>query len=487
MKLSQLPALLGCDPLSAPEADVTAVTEDSRRVQPGTLFVAAPGVRTDGHQYAAQAAAAGAVAVMGDRRGLREIAGVPYLFVAHPRVALGVLAHELAGNPSRAMTVIGITGTNGKSSSVVLTQQVLKTAGYCAAAFGTLGYDIGGEILPAPHTTPFGEDLAQVFRRARDGGVTHVAMEVSSHAIDQERVAGIDFDVAAFTNLTQDHLDYHKDLDDYCSAKIKLFERIIGPGRFTVVNENDPSASLFKNASRVPCYTYGDRGDCRAEDVRTEVRGTQFTARTPWGTCAIGMNLVGHHNVSNALGVIAICGGLGITVERIAEGIQALKCVPGRFERVDAGQPFHVIVDYAHTDDGLHNVLIAAREISAGRVIAVFGCGGDRDKTKRPKMGNVAAREADFAIVTSDNPRTEDPGQILADIEPGLVSAGKKRGDDYLVIPDRAEAIHHAIGLARPGDLVLIAGKGHEDYQILGTERIHFDDREVARAFLEGR
>jgi UDP-N-acetylmuramoyl-L-alanyl-D-glutamate--2,6-diaminopimelate ligase len=467
--------------------EITAVTEDSRRVTPGAVFVAAPGARSDGHDYVQQAVAGGAVAILGARPGITEIRGVPYLRVDGPRKALGLLAHALVGDPSRRMMVIGITGTNGKSSSVLLVQHVLKTAGYAPAVFGTLGYDIAGAVIPARHTTPFGEDLAAMFKRALDARQTHVIMEVSSHALDQDRVAGIDFNVAAFTNLTQDHLDYHADMESYCRAKLKLFAGVHGPGRFTVINRDDASAPRFIAASRVPCYTYGRDADCRASHVRTRVDCTSFTAATPWGDCEVEMRLLGNHNVSNALCVIAICCGLGIRPVHVAEGLVSLPRIPGRFDRVDAGQDFLVIVDYAHTEDGLKNVLGAARAICRKRILVVFGCGGDRDKTKRPKMAAAVARQADYAVITSDNPRTEDPLSIIADVEAGLITSGRKRGVDYRVIPDRAEAIRETIAMARPGDLVMIAGKGHEDYQIIGARRIHFDDREVARAVLEAR
>lgn len=487
MRLLQLPALLNCEPVETPDADVTGVTEDSLRVRPGWVFVAAPGVRSDGHAYAAQAAAAGAAAVIGDRAGVARLEGLPYFSVKSPRLALGVLAHALAGDPSKSMTVIGLTGTNGKSSSVLMTQRVLASCGLGAAAIGTLGYDVGHGNVPAPHTTPFGEDLADLFRQAKEAGQTHLVMEVSSHSLEQDRVAGIDFDVAAFTNLTQDHLDYHHTMDEYRRAKLKLFESLHGSGRFSVVNKDDPSAPYFMAASDVPCYTYGGEGDCRPSQVEIRPAGMHFHVETPWGAGEIATTLLGHHNVSNVLGVIAICCGLGLPLERVAAGIASLPHVRGRFQQVDAGQDFHVIVDYAHTDDGLRNVLRAARAICGKRVIVLFGCGGDRDKTKRPKMARAAAELADYAIITSDNPRTEDPLQIIADAEVGMLESGKKRDVDYLVIPDRAEAIHCAIGMAESGDLVMLAGKGHEDYQILGTTRIHFDDFEVARAALEGR
>ncbi len=486
MKLNLLLKVLDHPVSSGGGCTVAAVTEDSRRVVPGTLFVAVGGGRADGHDYAEAAANAGAAAILGDRADLTELHGVPYIFVAHPREALGVLAHHLAGDPTKAMTVVGITGTNGKSSSVVLAQHVLNACGAPTSCFGTLGYDIAGEMIPAPHTTPFGEDLAEMFRRAHAAGQTHVVMEVSSHALEQERVAGIDFNVAMFTNLTQDHLDYHQDMGQYRDAKLRLFERVTGEGRFTVVNWDDPSAPAFLKASHVPCITYGHEGDCRARDIDMASGRTHFAVDTPWGEADVDLGLLGRHNVSNALGVIAICGGLGLPLENVTEALSKAPCVPGRFEHVDAGQDFQVIVDYAHTDDGLRNVLQASREICDGRVIVVFGCGGDRDRGKRPKMARVAADLADYGILTSDNPRTEDPGQILQDVEAGMMAAQKKKPDDYDVISDRADAIRQGISMAKPGDLVMIAGKGHEDYQILGETRIHFDDREVARSALGG-
>ncbi|MDX9972740.1 MAG: UDP-N-acetylmuramoyl-L-alanyl-D-glutamate--2,6-diaminopimelate ligase [FCB group bacterium] len=486
LALSEAAALAGATAPPAENKTVVAVTEDSRQVVPGALFVATQGEHVDGHDFAAQAVERGAVAIIGARRGIKEFCGVPYLSSAHPRQALGRIAHRIAGDPSRHMKVIGYTGTNGKSSSVLMTRHVLNTAGHPSAAFGTLGYTVGEETFAAKHTTPFGEELAEMFARAQEADMTHVAMEVSSHALEQERVAGIEFDVGVFTNLTQDHLDFHKSMDAYQRAKLRLFERIEGPGRFTVVNRNDPSAGAFIVVSRVPCYTFGEGADCRAEDVMLHVNLTEFHVHTPWGDAQVAMRLLGRHNVSNALGVIAVCAGLGVPLDTIAEGLESIT-VPGRFEHVDAGQDFQVIVDYAHTDDGLMNVLKAARAICRGRVVCVFGCGGDRDRTKRPKMARVAAELADFCIITSDNPRTEDLLRIIDEVEAGMRNAGKRRDAEYLVIADRATAIRRAIEMASAGDLILIAGKGHEDYQIIGTERIHFDDREVARNILEGR
>lgn len=487
MTRNELHRLLEYPAVTGPEFEVTGVTEDSRRVRPGYVFAAMAGTHSDGHDYVEQAVKAGAVAVLGDRQGISAMAGVPYLYTARPRRAAGVLAHALAGNPSQDMTVIGITGTNGKSSTAFLTQTILEQAGHSAANLGTLGYMIGGEMLPAAHTTPFGEDLAALFARAKAAGHDHVVMEVSSHSLEQERVAGIEFDVAAFTNLTQDHLDYHRDMASYLKAKLRLFEALEGEGKLGVVNLADPQAGAFVEACKVRCVTYGKGGDCRVLKVQMDIRGTAFALKTPWGNADIQMRLVGKHNVANALCATAICGGLGFSVEQIAAGLSALPCVPGRFEAVNAGQEFFVVVDYAHTEDGLRNVLDTARGICRGRLITVFGCGGDRDKGKRPKMGAAAAQMSDFIILTSDNPRSEDPHRILLDIEVGVQKEGKRKGDDYLVIESRDEAIRTAIGMASPGDLVMIAGKGHEDYQIIGADRIHFDDREAARAALEGK
>jgi len=443
-----------------------------------------PGEHVDGHTYAEQVVARGAVAVVGNRSDLTDIAGAPYLRASNPRASLGIAAHALAGNPSAAMTVIGITGTNGKTSSILMTREILSFAGYSAAAFGTLGYQIGDALMPGHHTTPFAEELVHAFVQARDAGISHVAMEVSSHALAQDRTSGIAFDVAAFTNLTQDHLDYHKDLNHYRAAKLKLFEAPRKPRGFNVVNGDDPSAHLFIAASACTCYTYGAHGDCRAEEIVARLEGMHFRLHSPWGQAEVALPLLGRHNVSNALCAATIAGGLGVPVDAIAAGLAALPGVPGRFERIDCGQDFYVVVDYAHTEDGLRNVLRAAREIGQGRVIVLFGCGGDRDKTKRPKMAKACAQLADFSVVTSDNPRTEDPEAILCQIVAGMEAAGQRRNVDYCVISDRGEAIRHAIGCARPGDLVLIAGKGHEDYQIIGTQRIHFDDREQVRAAL---
>ncbi len=484
MNLQDLCRLTAINAAGVQDVRVTSVTEDSRQVAPGAVFVAMPGEHADGHDFAKAAAEKGAVAIIGPRSGLDTLVGIPYLRADHPRRAAGIAAHALAGNPTQDMTVIGVTGTNGKSSTVVMIEHLLSATGRSTACLGTLGYKVGGENLPAPHTTPFAEDLAKLFARARDAGQRYAVMEASSHAIEQERIAGIHYTVAAFTNLTQDHLDYHKDMDSYRAIKMRLFESIETQSGFTVVNTDDPSGAAFAKASRVPCHTYGVDGECRALDPHYGLRETTFQFTSPWGDAPVRMKLIGAHNVSNAMCALTVVCGLGVQVADAADALATLQNVPGRFECVDAGQDFVVVVDYAHTDDGLRNVLQTARAICRNRVICVYGCGGDRDRGKRPKMAAVAAELADYSIITSDNPRTEDPDAIIKDVEAGAIAAGQRIGTDYEMIADREQAIRRGLELAAPDDLVMIAGKGHEDYQILGTTKIRFDDREVARKLL---
>jgi UDP-N-acetylmuramoyl-L-alanyl-D-glutamate--2,6-diaminopimelate ligase len=475
-------------PATGPDFEVLGITEDSRRVRPAMIFVAVRGGGHDGHDFAAAAVEAGAIAILGDRSDTRALCGVPYRTVVSPRRALSLLAHALAGDPTKDMRIIGVTGTNGKSSTVTMVQHILQQAGHLSGNFGTLGYDVGGKVLPAPLTTPPAEDLADMFRQARENGCNHVAMEVSSHALAQDRAAGIAFDVAAFTNLTQDHLDYHGDMEQYLQAKLTLFRGLNQQTQFAVINQDDPAAPYFAEAAALAQkLTYGQKGDIRAGKIRIELRRTMFRLTTPWGEGDLEMQILGRHSIWNAMCAAGCTGALGIPFEAIVQGLATLPRVPGRFEHVDGGQEFAVIVDYAHTEDALRNVLAAARAVCKKRIIVVFGCGGDRDKTKRPRMGRAALELSDYAVITSDNPRTEDPHRIILDVEQGVQHGGGKKHDDYSVIEDRAEAIQFAIGLAEPGDLVLIAGKGHEDYQILGKERIHFDDREVALDALKGR
>ncbi len=487
MTLRDLGAALGLPPEHLPNVALAGVTEDSRRARAGYAFIAAPGEKTDGHLFVEQAAEAGAVVILGEREGISEMAGLPYVRVAHARKALGELAHALAGNPTGRMKVFGITGTNGKTSVALIARRILEHAEMTTALFGTLTYEWPGAAQVAPLTTPFGETLAAMFAEARAAGAAAAVMEASSHALDQERVAGIRYHAAAFTNLTQDHLDYHKTMENYCRAKAKLFERLSGGDAFAVLNADDPWSERIAAHCTAPITWYGNEAEVRAEHVETALRATRFRFVSPWGEADIEAKLLGHYNVHNLLCAAALCAREGIAPWQIAQAIAAMPPVPGRFEHVDIGQPFLVIVDYAHTEDGLLNVLRAARDICRGRLICVFGCGGDRDKTKRPKMGHAAAHLADLAVVTSDNPRTEDPDAIIAGIVPGLEAGGMTLGVEARIVPGRREAIYAAIEMAQEDDCVVIAGKGHEDYQIIGTERTHFDDREEARAALEAR
>ncbi len=485
MTLREVAIALDAPVESLPDLEFQSITEDSRRVLPGALFVAVAGERVDGHDFVEQAQAAGAVAIISEGQASSGPDGVPYIHVPRARAALGRVAHRLRGDPSQTMTVIGVTGTNGKSTVVHLIGELLKRAGYTVGQFGTLGYSIAGKSASAPHTTPFGEELARLFGEARDAGCTHTVMEVSSHALAQDRVAGIAFDGAVFTNLSQDHLDYHADLEEYFEAKMKLIEGVTGADSFVVVNCDDSWGRRAAERVSVETYTFGEGGDCRAEGAKARRDGISFRFQSPWGSAELETPLVGRHNLSNLLAAASVCGRLGVSVGAMAESLRTIEAAPGRFEPIDEGQGFRLIVDYAHTEDALRNVLCAAREICSGRILTVFGCGGDRDKTKRPAMGAAVAELSDFGIVTSDNPRTDDPERILLDVEVGFQRSGKKKGEDYRVISDRTEAIAAAVTMARPGDLVMIAGKGHEDYQILDSGRIHFDDREVARAALE--
>lgn len=469
---------------------IKGITQDSRQVGPGFLFVAVKGFRSDGHEYVDQAIQRGAAAVVLERE-LQLPAGIAWARVADTRRALGPLAARFYGNPSTRMKLLGVTGTNGKTTTTNLIISVLNAAGLKAGLIGTIHNRIGERVLPVTHTTPEATDLQQLLARMAEEGVDACAMEVSSHALELHRVGGCEFDLAVFTNLTQDHLDFHRDMDDYLEAKLKLFTGLALPGakkgpKYAVINADDSYGERFREAAGGRVCTYGVRGpaDVRAEDVTVSARGVNFTVRGKWGSYPLQLKLTGLFNVYNALAAFTATAALGVPGEVIKTALEAVSGVPGRFETVDAGQDFTIIVDYAHTPDGLENILITARQIARGRLITVFGCGGDRDRTKRPLMGGIAARYSDYTVLTSDNPRTEEPLQIIKEIETGLKAAGKA---EYTVEPDRRKAIRLAAGLARRGDVVVIAGKGHEDYQIIGTNRLPFDDRQEALEAIRNR
>ena len=474
---------------------VTDVTDDSRLVKPGSLFVAVKGGRVDGHAYVRQAVQAGASAVVmqvgvpsagGTEPGF--IPSVPMIRVKDSRRALGLLASRLHHDPSLRLAMIGVTGTNGKTTVTYLCKAALEAAGRRVGVIGTVAYQIGSERLNASHTTPGASELQALLARMVSAGLDTAVMEVSSHALAMDRIAGCEFDTAIYTNLTQDHLDFHSDMEDYFRAKLSLFTSLRPAGnkprpKRAIINADDPRGGRVCEASPVPFWTYSIRSqsDIRAEDVRLSLGGTRFTAVTPAGRFLVESRLVGEHNVYNMLAAVGVGLHEQVSPDAIRAGIRSVANVPGRFERVEAGQGFTVVVDYAHTEDALARLLTTAQALKTGRVITVFGCGGDRDRGKRPRMGRVAAQQSDLVFLTSDNPRSEDPMAIIAEVEAGLREALDPARGRYRVVADRRQAIEAAVREAKPGDMVLIAGKGHEDYQIIGRTRAHFDDREVAR------
>jgi UDP-N-acetylmuramoyl-L-alanyl-D-glutamate--2,6-diaminopimelate ligase len=467
--------------------DIAGIDYDSRRVQPGWCFVAMKGDTTDGNRYIDAALAAGAVAVVSDDLKIDPKGEVAWAQVPHGRRALARLSANFYKRPAEKLANSGITGTNGKTTTSFLLESILQAAGRKTALIGTVEYHVAGKILPAPHTTPEPLELNQLLADALRNGATESVMEVSSHALAQQRVFGVPYDVAIFTNLTRDHLDYHGDFDSYFTAKRALFEGIgTDPPRVAVTNIDDEyGKKLVKfSKSRSQVLTYGAKeGDFHADNVDVGMNGTRFDLITPDGTVPLWSPLIGRVNVYNILAAAAAAFARNCAPEALANGIERLLRVPGRFERVDAGQPFTVVVDYAHTDDALRNLTALAREFvsrAGGKVITVFGCGGDRDRAKRPLMGEAAGRGSDYVILTSDNPRSEDPMAIIHDALPGL----EKTKTRFTVEPDRAKAIALAVKQARPGDIVLIAGKGHEKTQTTREGAHAFDDVDVARAAL---
>ncbi|MBP1641894.1 MAG: UDP-N-acetylmuramoyl-L-alanyl-D-glutamate--2,6-diaminopimelate ligase [Acidobacteria bacterium] len=487
MKLSELvrglPALsgdLGRDP------EVSGVRHDSRRVAAGDLFVAWSGARHDGAAFGADAIARGAVAVISDRPRPEGLAPeVPWLVAAEPRALLGPLAAPLHGHPDRDLVLVGVTGTNGKSTTVELVAAMLDAAGRPAGRIGTLGYRFPGLDAPeAERTTPEASELFRLLATMRRLGARAAAMEVSSHALVQGRVAGVGFDVGLFTNLTRDHLDFHRDLEDYFAAKSRLFDQLKPGGRAVVPTADDWGRRL---AERLPgALSFGPGGAVAAVTAELDTAGIRGELATPRGALRFRSPLLGRYNLDNLLAAAAAAEALELPHEAIAAAIAATRPLPGRMEPVEVGQSFPVVVDYAHTDAALEAAIRALREISGRRVVVVFGCGGDRDPGKRPLMGRVAGSLADLPIVTSDNPRTEDPLAIIAAVEQGLRASGNRH---YRVVPDRREAIRRALAVAAQGGYaVLVAGKGHEREQIVGTARLPFSDRdEIERALADRR
>ena len=455
-----------------PQTVVTQVTHDSRQVQPGSMFVAIRGLAVDGNEFVDVARRKGAAVVVSENE---PAAGVPWVRVP-----------DVLGDPARSLRLVGVTGTNGKTTTAYLVDAALRAQGERVGLLGTVQYRIGDRVAEAVRTTPESSDLQALFREMVDAGCSHAVLEVSSHSLELKRVHGCEFQVAVFTNLTRDHLDFHGDMDRYFAAKRILFESLLRADGTAIVNADDDRGTEIAAASRGRVWTYGlDRpADLRARDVTLSLEGTRFRVDSPAGSFEVETPLLGRFNVQNLLAAFGASLALGIPPETALAGLRSLHGVPGRLERVDAGQDFTVVVDYAHTDDALKNLLETVRELAPRRIITVFGCGGDRDKTKRPLMGAVAARLSDVVVVTSDNPRSEPPEAILEEIQRGM--NGRRQSERHVIV-DRREAIARALEMAGPGDAVVIAGKGHETYQVLRDRTIPFDDRQVARHVLGRR
>ncbi len=468
---------------------VAGIAYDSRRAAPGDVFIAVRGQHTDGHEYIPEALERGAVAFVvdaGRESGLSLPPQGAIAVVPNSRAAMGALARAFYEDPSRHLRLAGVTGTNGKSTTALLIDAIFRAAGHTSGVIGTLEYRIGQRRQKALRTTPEAVDLQGLLAQMREEGVTHVAMEVSSHALSLHRVDGCRFAAAVFTNLTPEHLDFHATMGEYLAAKRRLFEEEQhlpeGAERINAINIDDEAGKLIAETARGRTITYGlsPGAHCRAEQIDRGPEGTTFLAVHPAGRVPIRMRLIGQFNVYNALGALAACLGLGIPADAACSAVEQMPPVRGRLERVPS-EKRNVLVDYAHSPDGLRRALETARELTSGRLLVVFGCGGDRDRTKRPVMGELSSRLADVCIITSDNPRSERPEAIIGEILAGIP---KETRDACQVEPDRAKAIRLAIEEAAPQDLVLIAGKGHEDYQIFADRTIHFDDREVAAEVL---
>ncbi len=475
----------GTDLVGEGSVMIGSVACDSRSVAAGDLFVALKGMHFDGTRFIGQALARGAAAIAIEH-GAEAQAGVPTLRVKDTRRFLAEVSSLVFDDPASRMKITAVTGTNGKTTVVHLMDSICREAGLKCCISGTLGAKVGGDILRSEHTTPEAPDLLRFLRRGLDSGCTHAAIEASSHGLHLKRLYGVKIHVAVFTNLTPDHLDYHNTLESYYAAKRLLFTAG-GNNRidFAVINADDPFGLLLSSELTCPALRFGfsPSADVFVSRSSYGVAGSDLIISTPQGDLTLHSSLVGRHNAYNIMAATgaALCQAIGL--EAIAAGIERLSGVPGRMELVNPNQPFAVYVDYAHTPDALQKLLETVSQLPHGRIITVFGCGGDRDRTKRPQMGEIAVRLSDYAIATSDNPRTEDPTEILREIEQGLRTGSPR----YCIQPDRRAAIASAVGMARAGDIVILAGKGHEDYQIIGTEKLPFDDRAVARESLLNR
>ena len=469
------------------DVEILEIAYDSRRVKPGTLFAAIRGEKTDGNNFISDAVARGAVAALSDNAQSNTLpAGFPWVQVVSARKALAIAAANYYGRPAEVLKLIGVTGTNGKTTTSYLVDSILRAAGCEVGLLGTIGYRLVRETRPAPNTTPESLDLQKFLAEIVRAGGTHAVLEASSHALAMDRLWGCPFGVAIFTNLTRDHLDYHKTLEEYFAAKRRLFEGTgaAAPAAAVVNNDDEYGRKLRGLVGRTLTYGLDSGAEITTRKPSLSLSGIELLAETPLGKIEIHSKLVGRPNVYNILAAIGAGVALDLSREVIASGIAQLAAVPGRFERIEMGQPFLVIVDYAHTDDALRNLLATARDLKPeGRIITLFGCGGDRDRTKRPLMGEAAGRASDIVVLTSDNPRSEDPLLIINDAIVGAQRTNAK----VLVEPDRQKAVEIALEEARSGDIVLLAGKGHETYQVLRDRTIDFDDREEARRILRRR
>ncbi len=469
-------------PASLLETAITGLDYDSRRIAPGYLFFAFAGANADGRRFAGQASALGALAVVSESEAPPDFDGV-WIQVAHGRRTLALMARRLYSEAAAQVSITGATGTNGKTTSCILVDQLLNAAGKITALAGTIEYRVAGTVLPAVNTTPESLDLYRLLEQLRQAGGTHATMEVSSHALALGRVHGVRFHTALFTNFTRDHLDFHSDMQTYFEAKCALFAgQDAPPPRYAILNRDDEWAARIPLAVETEQIWYGlkETADLRASHVEATLDGLRFRLDWQGKRWNVSSPLAGHMNVYNLLAAFGAGLTYGLDPAAMADTMARMKPVAGRFERLDMRQPFLVVVDYAHTDDALRNSLAAARQLASGRMITVFGCGGDRDRAKRPLMGQAAGELSDFVVLTSDNPRREEPLDIMNDALVGL----RRTDVAHVAEPDRAKAIRIALANAGPGDVVLIAGKGHETYQVLRDGVIHFDDREVARGIL---
>lgn len=464
--------------LDIDDIEIEGIACDSRAIKRGYLFIAIDGTKLDGHKFANEAIDRGAIAVV-VQKDVVPSDGFPKIYVKDSRVALAKIANEFYGRPSEKIKCIGITGTNGKTTISYLMDSILTTAGHRVGIVGTINYRVGKRIIPATNTTPGPIELHNFMNEMVRNSIDFVAMEVSSHSLDQRRVEGIKYAVGIFTNLTGDHLDYHRTFDEYFDAKAKLFEGL-DDGSYAVINVDDEWGRKLLKRSKGKITTYGIKSDAEFLATCTDLSlgGTKFVVGTPNRKMDINTKLIGLHNIYNIAASIAAGVRLGLPLDLIKVGVENLIFVPGRLEAIDCGQPFKVFVDYAHTDDALYNVLFTLKPLISKRIIVVFGCGGERDRTKRPRMGRVASEFTDYIIVTSDNPRSEEPESIAKEIVAGIENR------EHTIILDREQAINEALSKAKEGDCVLIAGKGHETYQVLKDRTVPFDDREVTRKIL---